>query len=245
MCGLDKMEKVCLELSMKNRDDEIEFLFRSGHTLQAVGDRFGISRERVRQILSARGLGRQDGGRFVQKRAQQARKLKEKDRECLNKHGCTYAQYRNLLALGRHMMDSGERRARTPTGAFILQRRNANDREIAWNLTLWEWWTIWKESGKWEERGRGSGYVMCRYGDAGAYEIGNVFIAPARLNNSLRKGKKSGLPIGVHAYGNKFSSLAMVVGKQNYLGSYDSPEEAAAAYREFLIENGVALAIHT
>ena len=42
-------------------------LLKAGETLQAVGDRYGTSRERVRQIAAKNGLKRQNFGRAVQK----------------------------------------------------------------------------------------------------------------------------------------------------------------------------------
>lgn len=60
---------------------------------------------------------------------------------------------------------------------YVQQRSKALDRGIPFNLTYEEWWDIWQKSGKWEQRGRKLGqYVMSRYNDKGAYEIGNVFI---------------------------------------------------------------------
>lgn len=59
---------------------------------------------------------------------------------------------------------------------------------------VWEWWTIWQMSGRWEERGRGHGYMMCRKGDVGPYALGNVVIATGDFNaaiqpnNPYRKG---------------------------------------------------------
>jgi hypothetical protein len=48
---------------------------------------------------------------------------------------------------------------------------------IGWELNLWQWWSIWQRSGKWEQRGRGSRYGMCRFNDTGPYASGNVYIA--------------------------------------------------------------------
>ena len=53
----------------------------------------------------------------------------------------------------------------------------AKQRGIPFLLTLEQWCDIWKQSGKWDLRGRGIGkYVMSRYGDKGPYAVGNVFI---------------------------------------------------------------------
>ncbi len=65
---------------------------------------------------------------------------------------------------------------------YTQQKSNAKQRGVEFRLTLEEWKQIWLDSGKWEQRGRGADkYCMCRIGDTGAYEVGNVFIA---LNTS-------------------------------------------------------------
>lgn len=73
---------------------------------------------------------------------------------------------------------------------------------------------------------------MCRQGDEGPYAVGNVFIAPARVNTSERKDKKSGLPIGVKK--NKrcagFVAMRQINGEKLRLGTHPTPELAHAAY---------------
>lgn len=71
------------------------------------------------------------------------------------------------------------------TRAFSCQRRNAIARDIEWKLTLAQWWGIWTESGKWDQRGRERGlWVMARHGDVGPYAEGNVFICTHSQNLS-------------------------------------------------------------
>ena len=66
---------------------------------------------------------------------------------------------------------------------FIAQRQAARQRGIEWNLSFEEWSNIWKESCRWDQRGPGNDqYCMCRYGDEGVYETGNVFIGLADDN---------------------------------------------------------------
>ena len=57
-------------------------------------------------------------------------------------------------------------------------------RGIDFTLTFEQWWDIWQQSGKWNERGRKKDqYVMSRIGDTGPYELGNVFIQSNADNN--------------------------------------------------------------
>lgn len=65
--------------------------------------------------------------------------------------------------------------------AYRTQRNSARRRGIPFRLTFEEWMRIWEESGKWEHRGV-NGYVMCRNGDWGGYEAGNVRIDHASKN---------------------------------------------------------------
>jgi hypothetical protein len=76
-------------------------------------------------------------------------------------------------------------RRRTPQFYYNRQKQNAKRRGVSWELTFEQWWAIWQESGKWNQRGCGRGqYVMSRYNDTGSYAIGNVFIQEAGLNGS-------------------------------------------------------------
>lgn len=75
--------------------------------------------------------------------------------------------------------------------AYTQHKGNAKTRGVPFLLTFEEWKEIWLASGKWEQRGRGAEkYCMCRMGDAGAYEVGNVFIdRNARNISDGNKGK--------------------------------------------------------
>jgi hypothetical protein len=63
------------------------------------------------------------------------------------------------------------------------QKAAAKKRGIPFLLTFEEWRDIWDTSGKLEQRGRRRGqYVMARFNDQGAYEVGNVRICTAGDN---------------------------------------------------------------
>lgn len=69
--------------------------------------------------------------------------------------------------------------------AFTTQRSKSKKRGILFLLSFDEWWSIWRASGRWHERGRGQGqYCMARFGDVGAYEVGNVKIILRTDNTS-------------------------------------------------------------
>ena len=78
-----------------------------------------------------------------------------------------------------------------PSTIFSRQRSMAKIRNIEWHLTFEEWWNIWEQSGKYEQRGRGAGkYCMSRKNDTGPYEVGNVYIQTIDDNNrEAHKGK--------------------------------------------------------
>ncbi len=191
--------------------------YRAGMTLQEIGALNGITRERVRQIMTKYlGLRQQDGGKHAQALARIERLAAKRDALYLAKKGCTFDQYKSI--------------PRKATHAFSMQQKNAKQREIPWEFTLWQWWTLWQESGRWSQRGRGSGYVMCRKGDVGPYSVDNVFIATGRENSSDQTRKSSGLPTGVSMRRGKFIAHAHLSGKNRYLGSFSTALEAHVAY---------------
>lgn len=60
--------------------------------------------------------------------------------------------------------------------AFEKQRFAAKYRGIDFNLTFEQWMSWWESTGHFSERGRFKhNYCMCRVGDTGAYELGNIY----------------------------------------------------------------------
>lgn len=176
----------------QQRAEAMAAMYRAGKTLEDIGQVYGITRERVRQIIAKEhSISAEDGGQAVRAKLDRNRKRAASEAECYSKHGCSRQQLKDLRTLGRTMVLDGACRERTPIGAFSRQRCNAKKRGIAWTLTLWDWWTIWQESGHWDERGRtGGSYVMCRFADNGAYEIGNVYVATQRHNLTVQPNNR-------------------------------------------------------
>jgi hypothetical protein len=74
--------------------------------------------------------------------------------------------------------------AQTPFQKFGTQRKHSRHRGIQFLFTFQEWMTIWEQSGRWHERGRGrEEYCMARFGDTGPYAVGNVKIITNYENN--------------------------------------------------------------
>lgn len=217
---------------IQSRANIMAALYKDGYTLQQIAEQYGISRERVRQVISKiHGLSATDGGQHVTAEKRAAKILAKKDARVFKRCGCTYSQWLHLVELGRIMQAEGHGGDKTPTRAWTRQRWNAVKRGISFELSLWQWWKIWEASGKWDERGRGQGYVMCRNNDEGPYAIGNVFIATAAQNSS-EGTKKSDLPIGVRVNkgGQGFVATRQINGEKRRLGRFDTPEMAHAAY---------------
>lgn len=151
-------------------------------------------------------------------------------------YGCTTEFWIHLRDLGNKMVAAGASKDCTPLRAYQHQRQAAVvRRKIEWRLTLPEWWAIWEQSGRWQDRGVGRGYMMCRMGDKGAYAVGNVYIGSG-VENLSAAGKKCDLPIGV-AYRpgvkphlKQYRAYCNVGGKQRHLGVFATVEEARAAY---------------
>lgn len=226
------------------RSETMSVLFRNGYTLQQIGDQYGISRERVRQIITKRhGLTAMSGGDHIRAERAKAKRRAIKDAKSIAKYGFAYADYLKLRDLGKQMRAEGKGYYRSPLGAFKNQRRNARVRGIGWELTLAQWWAIWHASGKWGQRGRGAGYVMCRNGDIGPYSVGNVYIATGAQNIcDSSKVKKSGLPLGVRKVKKtgSFEAHRQVAGVKHRLGTFKSPELAHAAYLACGEQYGIA-----
>lgn len=159
------------------RHEAICRLFKQGVTGPRIAFRFGISRERVRQILNRHGIKASQGG--VQKEAQ-INQLNRKER-WLNKimpfWGVTKKQWLDIRKNPEH---------KNYIAAYKTQKNHATRiRGIDFAMNYFEWKKIWDDSGKWDNRGRGVGeYCMSRYGDIGPYAVDNVDIILSSKNHT-------------------------------------------------------------
>lgn len=153
--------------------------YRAGETLELIAKTYGVSRERIRQLLKPLGLNRMNGGNSIRAAKMVANVRAAREAAFFERHGCTREQFRAVCGNGYTRRDDYYR---TPHGAYISQRNNAKNRGIAWNFKFWGWWQVWELSGKWAERGRGHGYCMARIGDTGPYSPDNVHIVTGPNN---------------------------------------------------------------
>lgn len=224
------------------RAREMHSAYLSGRTLEQIGADFGVTQERVRQVITKYyGKIASEGGAAARVRINQEKRAAALDARAFAKWGCTRKQYVVLKRMTLTLIEQGVSRYRTPIGAFCRQRMTAKFRGVAWELSLWDWWTIWQKSGKWSRRGRGRGhFVMCRKDDIGPYSKDNVFIDLACRNISSAT-RKADLPVGVRIVGTRFEAYTVSKGRRVALGRFDTPQEAHIAYlRDLHVEREAA-----
>lgn len=157
------------------RNKKIVQLFKEEHWPMAkIGLEFGITRQGVQLILQNYGLTAKDGGahkRAAKKTQEKIQKQRIKRNEyCEENWGCTLEQYEELRSMNKDFN-------KTPIARFIQHRSNALRDNIAWELSLWEWWQTWQNSGKYELRGRGpKSYCMSRKNYSLPFRKDNVII---------------------------------------------------------------------
>lgn len=228
---------VCAEMRMPSamaiqRAEKMTSMYRQGLTLAKIGQSFGVTRERVRQVLKACGVVYTDGGQHkVTKSRQQARDSR-RTAISLAKWGTTPEQMKMLREVGA-------------TRSFASQRNTAKQRGIKWSLSLAQWWDLWQTSGKWEQRGRGKGkYLMSRIKDVGGYEVGNVHIQLVE-QNSLEavekwRGKTKASP-GVFCLYPGTARPYIAKFRRHQIARCSTEEQAASARMAWLQANGYGL----
>lgn len=207
------------------RDAEIVRKWKAGQTLQQIGDHFGITRERARQIIEKRsGLRGEDGGAAVRSALKRRMAASKRHEQYIAKFGLTLEQCRLVPPALRR--------------AFTMQRRSAGFRGIAWRLNLREWLKVWEASGVVHLRGRGrDSYCMARIDDEGPYSPDNVKIITiaencreyqAAKHEGTRKNTKTvstGVYYSLPGYNRPFQAFAH--GK--CVGYFKTAAEAIAA----------------
>jgi len=216
-----------------DRAEAMKSMYRQGMTLQVIGEKYNVTRERVRQILARAGVDSKCGGKSVQARLK--RNAAERSRVA--------AQARRAEKWGVPFDLLAELRSNGTIRAFEQQRHNSRKRGIVWKLTFGQWFAVWQASGKLHLRGRGKGrYCMSRHRDEGGYELGNVHVQLCTTNSSEGFGKARGKPkafTGVFCIypGRELAWLAKV-GKVR-LGYFASADAAYEARNDYLTENSI------
>lgn len=139
-------------MTKDERKEAIKAMFHDGKTMQEIGDEYGITRERVRQILKKLGIVYKDGGAHVRGLRVAGAKLNKRrsvrNLRTLAYYGCTHAEALNING-GMILSMPG-----SPADTYKDSRRSAIKNGFGWEITLPEWWDIWASSGKWAKRGR-------------------------------------------------------------------------------------------
>lgn len=216
----------CVERT--KRAERMASMYRQGLTLAQIGQHFGLTRERVRQLIASQGLTAKDGGQHKQGTAKRAAKLTRQDADALARWGIDYATKKVCRADGT-------------LAAFTQQRNSASLRGIAWALSFAHWLDIWATSGRLSERGRGKGrYVMSRIKDDGGYAVGNVHVQLSTENNSEGLAKcrgKVAANTGVwRVYPGSSKPWIAKVSKK-LLGAFSTEADAAQARRQYLADH--------
>jgi hypothetical protein len=167
-------------ISKQQRDAEITSLFLSGATMQEIGDRFMLTRQRVQQILKDHGIHGPQGGIALfavqrQKQKEDMRRLIEKEKE---KVRVADMDQWSRKVLGVPLEEAFRLNGRP----FRTKRRASHSQEVYQRylgikhqfgykhpddayLTFGEWHQVWTTSGHWEN-GPKTGYgVIRRYKD--------------------------------------------------------------------------------
>lgn len=228
--GVVRASTVKAAAAFNDRAERMASMFRQGCTLQKIGDQFGLTRERVRQVLKSQGLTRDDGGQAFPREMKLAAKAAAIEARFMKKYGLPSTVVKQL------------QRDRI-THAFNAQQRTARLRGIAWKLTFAEWFAIWKASGKLHLRGRTkNSYVMSRIRDDGGYELGNVHIQTAQENSreAVQKWKgrvKENRGVFCLYPGREMAWFAKC-GKHK-IGFFRTEAEAAEARTRYMLQHGL------
>lgn len=184
----------CAGWPMHGPDDpkraaEIERCYREGQTLEQIGISFGVSRERVRQILRKHlRVMPEEGGIALR-----SRRRKEAERERLNSNvlqrwGISRDEYQELVRKYGPSRSGGKRSndGRNPFRAFERLRQNARANRVEWRLSFPEYWALWKDH--WDQKKRGAqGMWLVRRDAAGPYSVENCHIVNGREASSAAR----------------------------------------------------------
>jgi hypothetical protein len=202
-----------------------------GLNMAEIGNIYGVTRECVRQRMEYRGFTKFDGKQWKDKQAEQLRRDTEKivlrEETLMKRYGIDMVTWAEIGAEGRK--------------AYVSHRKNSWNRGLEFTLTMGEWYTIWKESGKWNQRGRASNkYCMGRKDITKGYTKENSIILSIPENGHhsrtyyVHNGAASGSRGGVYMLYPRANKPWVARAGKRSLGHFATEREARAAREQHL-----------
>lgn len=182
----------------------MERYFRQGESLERVGQRFGVTRERVRQILQERGVTRDQGGEALQALRREAERKKARQQRQQARHqllsdwcrealGCTIEEAVRING-GKPVTNRLSSKAKGNAYNKYLGIRNQAHRKNPEKpyLSLSDWYQAWVRSGHWKN-GPTQGWCLIRVDPEGPWALNNVQVVRAGSWMSLSRLPKNDL----------------------------------------------------
>lgn len=138
---------------------------RAAETQEQIANTYGVSRERIRQILAIYNITSKDSPRVVRDRDKRAAREIARLGRFMPGCGCTMGELETIRSESREAIR-----------VYREFRHNVVTRKLPVELTLPQWWALWKASGKWAQRGRGHGYGIGRIDPRKGFTLDNVTI---------------------------------------------------------------------
>ena len=213
--------------------NELAAHYKDGKTLKEIGELYGVTRERVRQVLCSVEMNYATSGR---KEASQQKKMQvlesrksHKEQSIFKRYGCSVDEHEEGKKFGYLI-------------TFREQRNNAKHRGIEWKLSYKQWLDWWNETGHFDSRGRSKGgFCMSRIGDSGPYSLENIeckTIAENSREALTRKSTKPAEQTGVFKILCGTNKPYLAKYGRVRIGFYETAEDAINARRSYM--DGVA-----
>jgi len=172
----------------KKRNDYIveQFLSPNNRTMQDIGDEFGISRERIRQILKDNNVSATAGGATARGKLRREREEQEladrTERRYYRTYGCDEKTVREING-GRELSNNRSPAARYKFYKWNLKRLQG----LECAMSLPEWYSVWQKSGHYSDDSLRTQYGMVVVDKTKPVTADNVKIM--KVKNAVNRNK--------------------------------------------------------
>lgn len=163
------------------RNEAICRKFKSDMNMGEIAAAYGVSRQRIQQILAREEIYWMDGGAHLHAEAARAKtredRARRREARALRTYGCSYAEMVKLN-MGMSASDIG-----SPAFKYRDQRRNAKRDGVTFEISFPVWVGIFERSGGISNRGLyANGLVLGRKDKSKGFTLDNVHVVTLSEN---------------------------------------------------------------